>query len=82
MYAVIPSFRLGVLALAATLVAAFGDVRAEELNPKEFDGVGITEHLGDAVPADLTFKLHVSRLRPDPIIRAARLGRLQRRLLC
>ncbi len=33
-------------------------------------------------PADLTFKLHVSRLRPDPIIRAARLGRLQRRLLC
>ncbi|MCA9545514.1 MAG: SCO family protein [Myxococcales bacterium] len=38
------------------ILAAGADVCAEELNPKEFDGVGITEHLGDAVPADLTFK--------------------------
>jgi protein SCO1/2 len=47
------------LACAATLVAWMGlaqNAYAEDLPPKEFDGVGITEHLGDTLPLELTFK--------------------------
>ncbi len=56
MVAVPSLFRLGVFALATIAFVAAGEVRAEDLNPKEFEGVGITEHLGDQIPGDLQFK--------------------------
>jgi protein SCO1 len=50
----------GVMAVAASALPAQAEDRAEPL-PKELDGIGITEHLGETLPLDIEFQDEAGR---------------------